>query len=120
VNDSDDGAPTMHLHDRGLQVLDDPRTNRGTAFTPRERGHHDLLPPGVESIDDRVARCHDRCSDIDGDIGRRLPVTAARLRRGPRLMGVYALIAAGGVLVLGVPPQILHRYRRPSWGIDRC
>jgi glutamate:GABA antiporter len=28
---------------------------------------------------------------------------------------VYALIVAGGVIVLAVPPQIIYRYRRPSW-----
>ena len=34
---------------------------------------------------------------------------------------VYALIVAGGVIVLAVPPQIIHRMRRPSWSDDaRC
>ncbi len=28
---------------------------------------------------------------------------------------VYALIVAAGVIVLAVPPQIIHRMRRPSW-----
>jgi glutamate:GABA antiporter len=31
---------------------------------------------------------------------------------------VYALIVAGGVIVLAVPPQIIYRMRRPSWSDD--
>jgi hypothetical protein len=31
---------------------------------------------------------------------------------------VYALIVAAGVVVLAVPPQIIHRMRRPSWSDD--
>ena len=29
--------------------------------------------------------------------------------------GVYAVIVAGGVIILAVPPQIIHRLRRPEW-----
>jgi amino acid transporter len=29
--------------------------------------------------------------------------------------GVYAAIVAVGVVVLALPPQFIHRYRRPSW-----
>lgn len=67
------GGPTMQIHSRGLQVLDDPQTNRGTAFTLRERDHlglHGLLPPMVEKIEDQVARSYDQYNDIDSDVAR--------------------------------------------------
>src|SRR6476661_6573133 len=73
LQQSADDGPTMQIHTRGLPVLDDPQTNRGTAFTLAERDHlglHGLLPPMVEQIDDQVARCYDQYSDIDGDVGR--------------------------------------------------
>jgi len=40
-------------------ILREPLRNRGTAFTPEERGRHGvtgLLPPRVETIDEQVAR----------------------------------------------------------------
>ena len=58
----------MQIHSRGLQVLDDPQTNRGTAFTLPERAHlglHGLLPPMVEEIDDQIARCYEQYSGIE-------------------------------------------------------
>jgi len=63
IDGSGNDGPTMQIHSRGLQVLDDPQTNRGTAFTLPERDHlglHGLLPPVVEQIDDQVARCYDQ------------------------------------------------------------
>ncbi len=72
-----DGRPTTRRPCRSTaaasQVLDDPQTNRGTAFTLPERDHlglHGLLPPMVESIDDQVARCYDQYSGIDGDVDK--------------------------------------------------
>ena len=73
LQQSADHGPAMQIHSRGLQVLDDPQTNRGTAFTLRERDHlglHGLLPPRVETIDDQVARCYEQYRDIDSDVGR--------------------------------------------------
>jgi len=63
IDGSGNDGPTMQIHSRGLPVLDDPQTNRGTAFTLPERDHlglHGLLPPVVEQIDDQVARCYDQ------------------------------------------------------------
>ena len=48
-----------------MAVLDDPEVNRGTAFTMDERDHlglHGLLPSGVETIDEQVARCYEQFS----------------------------------------------------------
>jgi amino acid transporter len=32
--------------------------------------------------------------------------------------GAYAAIVGTGVIVLGVPPQIIHRFRKPEWDTD--
>ena len=31
---------------------------------------------------------------------------------------VYAAIVATGVIVLGIPPQFIYRFRRPAWSTD--
>jgi malate dehydrogenase (oxaloacetate-decarboxylating)(NADP+) len=44
---------------RGAALLDDPRRNKGTAFSPQERRHYGLeglLPHAVESLDRQVER----------------------------------------------------------------
>jgi malate dehydrogenase (oxaloacetate-decarboxylating) len=43
----------------GRAVLRDPRSNRGTAFTPDERralGPEGLLPAGVQTLDEQARR----------------------------------------------------------------
>ncbi|HXJ40484.1 MAG TPA: NAD-dependent malic enzyme, partial [Bryobacteraceae bacterium] len=43
----------------GLQLINDPLLNKGTAFTEEERDEfalHGLLPPHVGSLDDQIAR----------------------------------------------------------------
>jgi len=32
--------------------------------------------------------------------------------------GMYAVIIAGGVIILGIPPQLIHHFRRESWRSD--
>ncbi|MFP4250428.1 MAG: NAD-dependent malic enzyme [Armatimonadota bacterium] len=44
---------------RGLDVLRDPNLNKGSAFPPEERaalGLEGLLPPGVSTLDEQIAR----------------------------------------------------------------
>ena len=59
----DQGGVSIEVHARGLDVLDDPQLNRGTAFTADERDHlglHGLLPCAVETIEEQVARCYEQ------------------------------------------------------------
>ena len=52
-----DGARSIRIHARGIDVLDNPQINRGTAFTVEERNHLGLtgmLPSTVESLEQQV------------------------------------------------------------------
>ena len=68
-----DGTRTVQIHARGMAVLDDPQVNRGTAFTTDERDHlglHGLLPSGLETITEQVARCYEQFGQADSDVAR--------------------------------------------------
>ncbi|MGB8258735.1 MAG: oxaloacetate-decarboxylating malate dehydrogenase, partial [Terracidiphilus sp.] len=52
-------APVIHTRLSGFELLLNPRLNKGTAFTERERdafGLHGLLPPHIGTLDDQRER----------------------------------------------------------------
>ena len=56
---------------RGVDILHDPRLNKGTAFTPEERenlGLHGLLPPRIMSVDEQLARVYENYSYKSPDL----------------------------------------------------
>ncbi len=58
---------------RGIDLLRDPRLNKGTAFTEAERdrfGLHGLLPPHVGTLEDQVTRRRGRLANIESDFRR--------------------------------------------------
>ena len=64
------GAVSIQVHVRGQEVLEDPRINRGTAFTETERAHlglEGLLPRAVETMEQQASRCYDQYSLLDDD-----------------------------------------------------
>ena len=66
-----DGARAMRVHARGIDVLDNPQINRGTAFTVEERKHLGLtgmLPSTVESLEQQVGRTYAQFLDLGTDI----------------------------------------------------
>ena len=68
-----DGSRQLKIHARGVDVLDNPMLNRGTAFTDDERaqlGISGLLPSVVETPDEQVARSYEQFSACDSDIDR--------------------------------------------------
>lgn len=68
-----DGARSVQINARGLAVLDDPQLNRGTAFTMEERdtlGLRGLLPSGVETIDEQLARCYEQFNQQPSDVAK--------------------------------------------------
>jgi malate dehydrogenase (oxaloacetate-decarboxylating) len=64
---------TVHL--RGMDLLNNPALNKGTAFTEDEResfGLNGLLPPVIESLDDQVGRAYQAFSLKSNDLERHI------------------------------------------------
>src|ERR1700756_2451599 len=64
---------------RGMELLDRPGLNKGTAFTEDERSKlrlHGLLPPHVESLDEQVARAYEAYKRKDDDLERHIYLRA--------------------------------------------
>ena len=64
---------------RGMDLLDTPLLNKGTAFAPSERtkfGLHGLLPPQVESLQDQVVRTYEAYQKKDNDVERHIYLRA--------------------------------------------
>jgi malate dehydrogenase (oxaloacetate-decarboxylating) len=60
---------------RGMDLLNNPPLNKGTAFTEAERdtfGLHGLLPPVVESLDDQCIRAYQAFSLKPNDLERHI------------------------------------------------
>ncbi|MCH7939898.1 MAG: NAD-dependent malic enzyme, partial [Candidatus Marinimicrobia bacterium] len=56
---------------RGVDILHDPRLNKGTAFTPEEReklGLRGLLPPRIMSVDKQLERVYENYSYKSTDL----------------------------------------------------
>ena len=71
IERASDGARSIQIHARGIDVLDDPQINRGTAFTVEERSHLGLtgmLPSTVESLEQQVGRTYAQFVDFETDI----------------------------------------------------
>jgi len=66
-------------HHRGMDLLDTPLLNKGTAFTEAERtalGLHGLLPPQVETLDQQVVRAYDAYRRKTDDLERHIYLRA--------------------------------------------
>jgi malate dehydrogenase (oxaloacetate-decarboxylating) len=64
---------------RGMDLLDTPLLNKGTAFAPGERtefGLHGLLPPQIESLQDQVVRAYEAYQKKDNDVERHIYLRA--------------------------------------------
>jgi len=62
-----------------VRALEDPLTNKGTAFTEEERsalGLRGLLPSVVETLDHQVARCYQAFREQASDIARHINLRA--------------------------------------------
>jgi len=60
---------------RGMDLLNTPILNKGTAFTDDERtrlGLHGLLPPQVETLEEQVVRAYDAYQRKDDDLERHI------------------------------------------------
>ncbi len=64
---------------RGMELLDTPLLNKGTAFTEEERtqfGLHGLLPPHVETLEEQVVRAYEAYQRKDDDLERHIYLRA--------------------------------------------
>jgi malate dehydrogenase (oxaloacetate-decarboxylating) len=64
---------------RGMQLLQTPLWNKGTAFTSAERtqlGLHGLLPPQVETIDEQLVRAYEAYRAKRTPLGRHITLRA--------------------------------------------
>src|SRR5438094_6060627 len=60
---------------RGMDLLDTPLLNKGTAFTEEERdkfGLHGLLPPHIEELNEQVVRAYEAYQQEDNDLERHI------------------------------------------------
>lgn len=74
-NDLGQQTTTREVHLRGMDLLNNPPLNKGTAFTEAERevfGLHGLLPPVVESLDDQCIRAYQAFSLKPNDLERHI------------------------------------------------
>ena len=63
----------------GINLLDTPVLNKGTAFTEEERtrfGLHALLPPHAETLDEQVGRAYEAFQKKDNDLERHIYLRA--------------------------------------------
>ncbi len=70
---------THHPRLRGMNLLDAPLLNKGTAFTHNERtelGLHGLLPPQVETLDHQVVRAYEAFRRKTDDLERHIYLRA--------------------------------------------
>ncbi|HTS08765.1 MAG TPA: oxaloacetate-decarboxylating malate dehydrogenase, partial [Candidatus Eisenbacteria bacterium] len=64
---------------RGMELLERPLLNKGTAFTESERaefGLHGILPPHLETLDEQVARAYEAYKTKDEDLERHIYLRA--------------------------------------------
>lgn len=64
---------------RGMDLLDTPLLNKGTAFTEEERtlfGLQGLLPPHVETLEEQVVRAYEAYQRKDDDLERHIYLRA--------------------------------------------
>jgi malate dehydrogenase (oxaloacetate-decarboxylating) len=67
--------PAIEVDLRGMQLLDTPLLNKGTAFTAEERdslGLDGLLPPEIEGLDQQVSRAYKAYQRKDDDLERHI------------------------------------------------
>ena len=68
----------LNIH-RGINLLDTPTLNKGTAFTEEERkefGLQGLLPPHIETLDEQAIRAYEAFQRKDNDLERHIYLRA--------------------------------------------
>ena len=122
-------------HDSSVHTLEDPLTNKGTAFTETERselGLRGLLPSVVETLDQQVARSYAAFQLQPNDLARHINLRAlqdtnetlfyrliARSRRGDAAHHLHPHGRAGLPAVQrDLPAAARSVYSLPGRGAD--
>ena len=74
---------SMQFATNGYDLLHNPRSNKGTAFTDAERRAHGLeglLPPTSTTIELQVARLHAELANLDNDLQKYLLLSDLQAR----------------------------------------
>lgn len=84
TEDKQDLKDTSGMHEkRGLEILNDARLNKGTAFTHEERIHYGLqglLPPRISTIEHQVERALDNIRRHQDNIDKYVNLSALQKR----------------------------------------
>src|SRR5580692_1777208 len=116
----DDGA--WHTTLRGRQVLADPRTNKGTAFSDEERrelGVTGLIPWGHSTLDGQVSRVYAQYQNQTTDLARNVLLNEVRDRNEVLYYQLLTRYLAEMLPIVYTPTvgqaieQYSHEYRRP-------
>ena len=107
---------------RGMDLLDDPALNKGTAFANEERaefGLDGLLPPHVETLQEQTARAYEAFQKKDTDLERHIYLRALQ-DTNEVLFYRFLLDHIEEMMPLVYTPtvalaceQLSHIYRRP-------
>jgi malate dehydrogenase (oxaloacetate-decarboxylating) len=107
---------------RGMDLLDTPLLNKGTAFTDQERtqfGLHGLLPPCVETLEEQVARAYEAYKRKDDDLERHIYLRALQDNNEVLFYGLLLDHIEEMTPIVYTPTvalacqQFSHIYRRP-------
>ena len=108
--------------DRGRVVLNDPRRNKGTAFTVAERielGIDGLIPPRVETMIEQCARIRNKFDRLHDDLERHIFLRAVYDTNQALFYGFVAEHLTEMLPILYTPTvgtaceEFSHIYRRP-------
>src|SRR5205814_826412 len=115
-------APPTGDFPRGMDLLDAPLLNKGTAFTEEERsrfGLHGLLPPHIEDLNEQVVRAYEAYQQEDNDLERHIYLRALQDTNEVLFYGLLldhieemAPIVYTPIVALGCQ-QFSQIYRRP-------
>jgi len=112
----------LHTTLRGRQVLADPRTNKGTAFSDEERrelGVTGLIPWGHSTLDGQVSRVYAQYQNQTTDLARNVLLNEVRDRNEVLYYQLLTRYLTEMLPIVYTPTvgqaieQYSHEYRRP-------
>jgi malate dehydrogenase (oxaloacetate-decarboxylating)(NADP+) len=97
---------TLNIGSRGYALLRNPHTNKGTAFSDKERrdlGVEGLLPPVSTTLDHQIARIHTQLAVLDNDLQKYLFLSDLQARNETLYYAVLMSDPAGFMPLVYTP-----------------